>query len=393
MAIDMKNLAFTSEDVNKPIDNNNNLNPNEDTLIVPDSTDTSDSLETTGEISTTDELPYIIGADGNLFVQRDGKDFLIAKKEEFSFNEETGEVGLNEDVNVDHIILNKIVQERLEPVLSLLPVEERSLFFNGSAESLIDIVTKVGQAQTLATIEDLGKENPIASDLILHLIGGGTVDQFLSRNNNDRIDFGSISETPSADQTKSVVLHFLTNVAHVKDPESIYTALRDTEQLSDYYKTAKESLIKFYQEQDQLKVEKASIQQSKELADRKAYWGKVESKINTLDLNGFKLEASDATNFYKFLAEPKNGETEEAKFSKVMTDEHFLVEKYLRYAVSTGKVTLADFNKLLVKATSDTTRRTVKAIITKQTTAPPTQRINTGNGGVEVKADVSKLVF
>ena len=397
---DPGNLRFAGDPEPQPITQAPDPTQNTEPVVTTDPVDGTVPPNTEGTVDNPDSTQttaevYAIDSEGNLTLEREGKSYVVAGKDAYSFNEETGEVSINDDIDTDNVVFNTDFREAITPLLELLPVERRNLRFDGTVPSMVEILKTVGEAQVLATIDELSANQPEASDLILHLLEGGNVKDFLNRSTGTKIDLAAITDKPTADQIKQVVTAFLTDVVKLTDVDGFYESLKTTEQLGNYFNTAKEGLANHYSVQEAAQAQALRDREAKETEKIQKYWNGIEQKVNTLDLGGLTIPNKEtADKFFKFIAIPVNGtETEEQQFAKNASDEIKLAERFVRFNLKNGTIKLADLNRLFTKATTDPTKRLVKAVISKKTTSHPSSTAGTGGAGTSTPADLTKLKF
>jgi hypothetical protein len=357
-------------------------------LVEPAKSDTQDEPKTDTDVNTDTE--YFVDENGNLSFEKDGKTFVAKKKGEFSFNEETNAVELEDDIDPDLVVLNHELNASLSDVLSLLPEEERSISFDGSLTSLQDLVSKAGKGYHLKSMSEILSQDPTSYDLLEHLGAGGSVKSFMEAQANARIDLTALPDTPSPDQMKQVIITYLKDVAKLNESDDFYETLKTNQKVNEFYATAKASLENHYKEADMFKASKEALAQAAREQELKNYWQGIQSKIATKDLAGLKISKdSDVEGFYKYIsqADPKTKTTQEQQFLNTLKEEERLAIKHLTYSLFTGAIKISDLNRLYNPATKDVEKRIIKAVITKNSVKPPTNRAPGVNTNISNKDD------
>ena len=319
------------------------VNPNlEESKVEPetvkevetDSTDSVDSSATkeekelveNNEVTTTDdnttneELEVSINQEGDL-VDSNGE--ILAKKNEFSYDENTGEVSLDKDESIEemNLITSKIQEQH---GLELVDNEGQPLTFESTPEGIVELANVVGQKLNEKYMEELWEEIPQLKSYFEHIVAGGNDAEFFTSETNykqiiipeDTESNGEANKRLRRDiiKQKFILSH---NTSHYSE-DDFQRLYNDAEEWAEFNFSkgseadkAKEDLNWLHRYEDNINAERDRANQEAIAEQRESttrFWEEVRDVVSQGELNGINIPKSERNAFYNYVSSPVNNQ-------------------------------------------------------------------------------------
>jgi hypothetical protein len=270
----------------------------------------------TNETNEDDEVEVSINQEGDL-VDSNGK--ILAKKDEFTYDEETGEVSLEKDEAVNE--MNSITANLQETHgIELVDESGNPLTFDSTPQGVIELASAVGNKLNEKYMEELWEEVPQLKSYFEHIVAGGSdAEFFTSETNYKQINIPEDTET-NAEANKRLRRDIIKQKFILSHDTSNYTQedfnklYNDAEEWAEFtfskgveVDKATEDLNWLHRYEDNLNAERDRRNQEI-IEERKQsniqYWQEVKGIVDTGELQGINIPKSERDSFYKYISVP-----------------------------------------------------------------------------------------